>query len=100
MVEAVGSNPTRPTNNLGGCYDIVKREIEIGDLKLKCEENHTTIELKKARPDRKHIRYTGTRKDLLWMRAYLKCAELELAMNWQDFNMGKDKEDILPWNME
>ena len=66
---------------------------------MKCEKDHTTIELKKARRDKDHIPFTGDRKDLLWMRAYLKCAELELMMNWQDFNRGKDPDDILPWNM-
>ena len=81
----------------GGCYVIVKRKIEIGDLTLESEEEFH-IKLKKADPSKEHTPYTGTKKDLLYMRAILMCAQIELMFSWQDYNRGRDEK--LPWKME
>lgn len=100
-VENVASERLAGQVILGGCYDIVKREIKIGHLTLKSKNQSTSIELKKIKEadwKREHIPFSGTDKDLLTMRAYILAAQLELMISWQEYNQGRSKEDTLPWD--
>jgi hypothetical protein len=65
-------------------------------LSIEFGKDESTIRLKKADLEREHIPFTGTKEELLLMRAFLMCAQIELMMNWQDYNRGR--EEKLPWN--